>query len=66
MCLGSFVTTPMRCSHRLSISVSNTPRRYLAGEHQVDVQVAGDASAAAGCRVWLPAGCRWPRLLCGP
>src|SRR5450759_3209818 len=35
-------------------------------EHQVDVQVAGDASAAAGCRVWLPAACLWSCVLCGP
>jgi hypothetical protein len=42
------------------------PTAIFGDEHQVDVQVMDDASAAAGCRVWLPAGCRWPRLRCGP
>ena len=33
-------------------------------EHQVDVQVAGDAGTTAKIGVWFPLGCRRPPLRC--
>ncbi len=36
------------------------------GEHQVDVQVAGDAATTASIGVWFPSGCRRPPLRCLP
>ena len=38
----------------------------LDGEHQVDVQVAGDAATTASIGVCFPSGCRRPPLRCVP
>ena len=35
-------------------------------EYRVDVEVVDEASAAAGCLVWLPARCRRPTSRCVP